>query len=181
MAFWGVVLGLLHGKRAAIPSISLGTLTDAPLLAIVTLVPATLLVMTLTRVPAHLLVLSVRSTALVSVGLILGCLAMLFAGAMVTTSWDGAFEVSRNTAGLFGLAVLGRAVMADAGQLLFPMSFVMLCFLFGNMPGASAPSWWAWLLQDGMVLIAAVQAILLAGIGLVLVPKLPQLALRKGQ
>lgn len=181
MAFFGVVSGLLHGRQAAVPSITLSSLTNAPLLAVFALIPAVVLLMAVTKVPAHVVVLSVRPVGLASIALITCALMVLYFGAVLTSSWTAGLEAVRNTAGLFGLAVMGRVIMGQAGQLLVPLGFVSLCFLFGKRYGTVAPELWAWLLQDELVLAASIQACILLTIALVFVPRLAALSLRNGQ
>ena len=176
----GLGLGLLHGRKAAVPSISLGTLTEAPLVAVFALIPAIGIVMGVQRIPAQLLILSVRPIGLAAIVLVVAAFAVVFAGAMVTSSWHGALEITRNVVGLFGMAVLGRAVFAEAGQVLFPVAFLLLCFLFGRSLGELMPNTWAWALHDGTAVPAICQALVWGVLGLALVPRLPGLSLRHG-
>lgn len=176
----GLVAGAARGESAAMPSLSLGGLAPVPVVSVLALVPVFCIMGGWSNVGWHALAQATRAPLLLATPVLVAGPATYTLTSAVLGGTGALLENGRDCLGLLGLALIGARLLGDRGAVLAPTAFLLAAFLFGRVPGASTPSWWAWVLADGASVWALAVAALLVVLGLVLLPRIPVSDLRRG-
>lgn len=177
----GLVAGLMRGRTAPMPSLSLGTLAPVPVVAVVALIPAIAVVWGWSNLGWDTIAAASRPTAAHVVPVLAIGLASFGAGAWLVGGAGSMVENGRNALGLLGLSLLGTRLLGERGAVLAPIAFLFSAFFFGRAAGNPVPHWWAWILADGGSAPALVCALTLTALGAAVLPGIAMGNLRRGQ
>ncbi|GAB3653307.1 hypothetical protein GCM10027591_09940 [Zhihengliuella somnathii] len=172
----GVLLPLLRGHYAPMPSLVSGSLAPVPVIAVLALLPAEAVMTGIDGLPAAQAASASRSLVPYRLLLVAGALALLGLLGLVISGFSAALESVRNSAGLIGLALLGAWWRTGLTALAVPGAYLLAAFLAGGSAGHASA--WAWILRDSGDPTALFAAGSLLAAGLLVLPRLPQRTLQ---
>lgn len=169
-----LLVGLLHGHTAPVPSLAAGRLSPVPVAAVLGALPVVAVLRAWSGLPADMAAVAVRRLWAWQLTLVVAAATTTLLVAAAVGGPGAGLEATRNLAGLWGLAVIGLRVSSTPGGLTLPLGYLLCAFLIGRGQAAPVAAGWAWVLRDGGDGLSQVLAVALFLAGALLLPGLPR-------
>lgn len=166
----GALLTLaLHGRTAALPSLTTGELRPVPLAAVAALAPVAASVLGWGSLPTATRLSAVRSLRWLPHSL--AALAVAVTGVVAWGLGDTTVGIgaARDVAGLCAVAAIGWRWLGPAVATAAGPGYLLLAFLCGQADGPGQTQWWAWILRsptDPSAAVLVVLAVVVSAVGL---------------